>query len=283
MATTFYNTATLSYNGVTTRSNTVSGEIAETLTLTKTALTDVYAPGSEATFVLNLVNTGTAAVADLTVTDDLGTYPLEAGSATPLTYADGSVRYFVGGVPQAAPAVTAGPPLVFTGISVPAGGNAAIVYTAAVNEFAPPGEDGSITNTATVTGDAVAAPVTASATVSAANEPLLTVTKAVSPASVAPNGELTYTFTVANSGNTAADATDNVTLSDVFTPLLSDLTVELNGSPLPARSGYTYADGNFQTLPGVITVPAASFAQDPATGAWTATPSTAVLTVTGTV
>ena len=40
MATTFYNTATLSYNGITTRSNTVTGEISETLTVTKTALTD---------------------------------------------------------------------------------------------------------------------------------------------------------------------------------------------------------------------------------------------------
>ncbi|MBQ9558057.1 MAG: DUF11 domain-containing protein [Clostridia bacterium] len=283
MATTFYNTAALSYNGVTTRSNTVSGEIAETLTVTKTALTDVYTAGSEVTFVLNFVNAGTAAAGDLTVTDDLGAYAVESGLATPLTYVDGSARYFVGGVPQAAPAVTAGPPLVFTGISVPAGGNAAIVYTAAVNEFAPPGEDGSITNAATVTGDAVAAPVTASETISAANEPLLTVTKAVNPANVAPNGELTYTFTVANSGNTAADATDNVTLSDVFTPQLSGLAVELDGSPLSVGSGYTYAGGSFQTVPGVITVPAGSFEQDPATGAWTTTPSTAVLTVTGTV
>lgn len=283
MATTFYNTATLSYNGVTTRSNTVTGEIAETLTVTKTALTDSYAADSEITFVLNLVNTGAAAVAGLTVTDDLGSYATEAGSATPLTYVDGSARYFVGGVPQAAPAVTAGPPLVFTGISVPAGGNAAVVYTAAVNEFAPPGEDGSITNVATVTGDDVTAPTTASATINAANEPLLKITKAVEPTNVASNGELTYTFTIANSGNTAADATDNVTLSDVFAPELSDLTVELDGSPLSARSGYTYVDGSFQTLPGVITVPAATFEQDPETGAWTTTPSTAVLTVTGTV
>jgi len=48
---------------------------------------------------------------------------------------------------------------------------------------------------------------------------------------------------------------------------------------------YTYdaATGEFATVAGQITVPAATYAQDPATGLWTIQPGVAVLTVTGTV
>ncbi len=283
MATTFYNTATLSYNGVTTVSNTVTGEISDNLTVTKTALTETYTAGALMTFTVNLVNAGATDLTALTVTDDLGTYTFEGGSATPLTYAEGSAQYFVGGVPQAGPAVSAGPPLVFTGVGVPAGGNASIVYQATVNEFAPLDVGSEITNTVTVTGDALAAPASAQATVAVENEPLLAIAKAVSPAAVTAGGTLTYTFTVTNTGNTAADATDNVSVTDVFAPELSDITVTLDGTPLSAGTGYTYSAGNFGTVPGVITVPAATYAQTAATGAVTVTPGTSVLTVAGTV
>ena len=49
--------------------------------------------------------------------------------------------------------------------------------------------------------------------------------------------------------------------------------------------GYTYdqATGTFVTVPGVITVPAATFVRDTATGAWTVTPGVTRLTVTGTL
>ncbi|MBQ6552450.1 MAG: hypothetical protein IJL83_02380 [Clostridia bacterium] len=283
MATTFYNTATLSYNGVTTTSNTVTGEIADNLTVAKTALTDGYTAGAEKTFVINLVNTGQTALNGLTVTDDLGTYTLETGNATPLTYAEGTAQYFVGGVLQTEPTATAGPPLIFTGINVPAGENAAIVYQATVNEFAPLDVGGSITNTVTVTGDGLTAPATASATITVENEPMLSIGKAVNPTSVTSDGTLTYTFTINNTGNTAADATDNVTVTDAFTPELSALTVTLDGVPLSAGTGYTYSGGTFRTVPGVITVPAATYAQTAATGAWTVTPGAAILTVAGTV
>ena len=283
MATTFYNTATLSYNGVTTTSNTVTGEIADNLNVMKTALPETYTAGKLMTFTVSLVNTGATDLTGLTVTDDLGTYTFEGGSATPLTYDEGSAQYFVGGVPQAEPAVTAGPPLVFTGIGVPAGGNASIMYQATVNEFAPLDVGSEITNTVSVTGAALAAPATAQTTVAVENEPLLAIAKAVSPATVTAGGRLTYTFTVTNTGNTAADATDNVTVADVFEPELSELTVTLDGTPLSAGSDYTYSGGSFGTVPGVITVPAATYAQTAATGAVTVTPGTVVLTVEGTV
>lgn len=47
----FYNQATLSYNDTVTNSNIVTGEITETLTVTKTALTPTYTAGDTVTYM----------------------------------------------------------------------------------------------------------------------------------------------------------------------------------------------------------------------------------------
>ena len=116
---TFFNQATLTYNNNVTSSNVVTGEFLEVLSVTKTAVPDVYAPGDAVTYVVSIVNAGPAAYNGLTVTDDLGAYSIGDTSAVPLTYNEDTVRYYVNGVLQAAPAVTAGTGLVFEGISVP--------------------------------------------------------------------------------------------------------------------------------------------------------------------
>ena len=99
------------------------------------------------------------------------------------------------------------------------------------------------------------------------------------------NGELTYTLIVQNLGNTAIEATDGLTVSDLFSPILSDITVTLDGAPLAEGTGYTYdeATGAFTTLDGAIAVPAATYTQNPDTGLITTTPGVAVLTIVGTV
>ena len=140
-------------------------------------------------------------------------------------------------------------------------------------------------NTVTVTGGGLPDAVTATETVSPVTGPVLTIGKALSPTEVAANGRLTYTFVIQNSGNTVASAADSLVVTDVFSPILRDLTVTLDGTALTAPTQYTYdaATGRFATVAGVITVPAASFTQDTATGAYTVTPGTATLTVTGTL
>ena len=281
---TFTNFATLSYNGGSTVSNTVTGEIIETLTMQKTALTGVYTSDGDITYVLSLVNTGATAYTDLTITDDLGGYLFDATTVYPLNYVDGSIRYFVNGVLQAAPTVTAGPPLVISGIDVPAGGNAVIVYEATTTAYAPLATASTITNTATATGGGLSNPVVAQETVTIGDGIDLSITKSLSPTIVSENGQITYTFLIANSGNTPAVATDNIVLSDTFDPILSGITVTLNGTPLVAGTDYTYdpATGLFTTTAGLITVPAATFTQNP-DGTYSTTPGTSVLTVTGTV
>lgn len=281
----FSNQATLTYNGGSTNSNIAYGEILDVLTATKTAIEGTYAPGELVTYVVTLRNTGGTALTGVTVTDDLGGYVFEGNTVYPLTYEDGSATVFVNGVPQAAPAVTAGPPLVVSGLNIPAGGDLVLVYQARANQFADPAAGGTIVNTVTVTGDGITTPITATETVTAASAPELTISKAISPTQVVDNDRVTYTFVIQNTGNEAVVATDNAVITDTFDPILTDLVVTYDGATWTEGVQYTYdaATGLFATLPGAITVPAATYTQDPVTGAYTLTPGIATLTVTGTI
>ncbi|MBE6918887.1 MAG: hypothetical protein E7469_04310 [Ruminococcaceae bacterium] len=280
----FTNQATLSYNNTVTTSNITTGELLEVLSVTKTALSGTYTPQDTVVYVVNLANTGTAAFTGLTVTDDLGAYDYDGGTLVPLDYVEGSLRYFLNGVVQATPTVTAGPPLSVSGITVPAGGNALLVYEARLNQYAPLDIEATVTNTVTVTGGGLSAPLSDTATVAAAAAPYLTISKSLSPLTVSENGQLTYTFVIQNTGNTPALLSDNAAITDTFDPILSDLTVTFNGEAWTEPDDYTYneATGLFATVPGRITVPAATFTQNES-GAWVITPGTATLTVTGTV
>ena len=280
----FTNQATLTYNGNSVNSNIVTGNIVEVLAVTKTALSDNYSANDNVTYIISITNTGATAYTGITVTDDLGAYPFGEGTLTPLDYVEGSVAYFQNGVLQPEPAVAITNPLTFTGITVPAGGNAMLVYEARTNEFAPLSGGSEITNTVTITGGGLSAPITAEETVTVTTEPILSITKGLSPTNVVENGQLTYTFTIQNSGNTDAVATDNVVITDTFDPALSDIVVTVDGVTLPETS-YTYneATGEFSTAPGVITVPGATYTQDAQTGEITITPGVTVVTVTGTV
>lgn len=282
---TFFNQATLTYNDTTINSNIVTGEILEVITATKTALSDTYRPGETVSYAVNITNSGTLPYTDLTVTDDLGAYTFGDTTLVPLTYNEGSARLFINGVLQPAPTVTAGPPLTVSGLTIPADSNATLIYSATVNEFAPFDADSTITNTVTVTGGGLTTDITAQATVSTAQGPQLSISKALCPTTVVDNGEITYTFVIQNTGNEPAIATDNLAISDTFNPILDITSVLFNGTAWTEGTNYTYdeATGTFATLPGQITVPAATYTQDPTTGAFVINPGTATLTVTGTV
>ena len=281
----FSNQATLTYNGNSTNSNIAYGEILDVLEATKTAVEGSYTPGDLVTYVVTLRNTSNATLTGLVVTDDMGGYDFNGTTVYPLTYEDGSATLFINGVLQPVPAVTAGPLLTVSGISIPGGGDAVLVYQARANTFADPGAGGTIVNTVTVTGDGLSAPVTAEETVTAETGPELTISKSITPAQVVDNDRVTYTFVIQNSGNSAVVATDNAAITDVFDPVLTGLAVTFNGVAWTQGTEYNYdlASGLFSTVPGQILVPAATYTQNPVTGAYSVTPGIATLVVTGTI
>lgn len=281
----FTNQATLSYNDTTTMSNIVTGEIVEVLSAAKNALDDDYRLGDVITYVISIINSGTTAIGGISITDDLGAYTVGGLTRFPLTYVQGSANYYANGILQTPPTVVAGPPLALGGITIPAGGNAVVIYEASVNDFAPLTANATITNTATISGSGLTSDIVVSDTITAATTPQLSITKSLSPETIPENGQLTYTFVIQNTGNTAAVVTDNAAITDLFDPVLNDISVVLNGVALtePAQYVYNDATGLFQTVPGIITVPAATYTQDPVTGQWNIVPGVTVLTVTGTI
>lgn len=281
---TFFNQATLNIGSTSLNSNVTVGEIVAGLTLTKTAASSAYSTGEGITYIVTLTNGGTTDATGVTLTDDLGAY-VPTGSTVsviPLTYVDGSLLYYVNGVLTTSPTVTAGDTLLIDGITVPAGGNTVLVYEATANGSAPLEAGSTITNTVTLGGTE---PLSDTATVPVRESVALSIAKALCPAVITDNGELTYTFIVQNTGNLAVDATEGLTITDTFTPALTDITVTLNGEPLAEGTGYTYnpATGEFATVNGAINLPAATYTRDPATGRVTANPGFAVVTVSGRV
>lgn len=281
---TFTNQATLRYNDNVVNSNIITGEILEVLSATKSAVISTYNQGSDVTYVINIVNSGAVAFTGLSINDNLGAYSFGTETLIPLDYVAGSVQYYVNGVLQPAPVVTEGPPLLISGVSVPANGVATIIYVASTNQYAPLGLEDVITNTAVISGGGVTE-ITVTETITPEAGARLTIAKSICPTTVTENGRVTYTFVVQNIGNTPAIAADNVAITDTFNPILTNLAVSFNEVTWAENVNYTYSEatGEFATVPGQITIPAATYMQDPATGEWIIEPGIGVLTVTGTV
>lgn len=279
---TFTNQARLSYGGNVALSNITVGEILDTVSAVKTPVSVAYASDGDVTYSVALVNSGTTDINGITVTDNLGEYNTDAGNVFPLEYRNGTARLYIDGVLQPAPAVTGGQPLVISGINLPAGSNAILIYEATPTEFAPLAQGSIINNQATITSADLVAPINTAAALSVEVAPALSILKSVSPVAVRDNSRITYTFTIQNTGN--AEVTDAV-INDTFVPRLSDIAVTYNGTQWTTPAQYTYNDtsGVFATNAGQITVPAATYTQDDITGVITTIPGTATVTVTGTI
>ena len=282
----FYNQANLSFGGRVTTSNITEGEVVTRVSLTKTAVTTDYGEGDSIVYAINLVNSDSEDKTNITVTDNLGAFTAPSGiEVVPLNYVDGSILYYRNGVLQPAPVVVGGPPLVISSITIPANGNVTLLYETRANEYAPRDIDGTIINNVTADGEGICENVGGSAEVPTRNEAILTIAKAICPETVTCGEEVTYTFIIQNHGNLPVIATDNAIVSDVFNPMLTNITVRVDGNTISEGTGYTYnqVTGEFTTIEGAITVPAATYVLDPQTGIITTTPGVTILTITGTI
>jgi len=283
---TFYNQASLSFGGNTVNSNTTEAELLAGLTIEKRSVGNTYEAGGSIVYVITLSNLGNGAYNNLVINDNLGAYVPTGGSSAvvPLSYVDGSAVYYLNGIEQPTPTISASNELVISGIDLPASAIATIIYEARANEFASIAQGSQITNTAYVNGGVGIGIITDEATVTVRDEVNLTIAKAVCPAVISDNDEISYTIILQNHGNIPVNATDGLVVRDVFNPVLSDITVLLDGETL-GESFYTYNEqtGEFATVNGAIAVPAATYATDPATSEITKTPGVAVLVISGRV
>lgn len=279
---TFFNQAALNLGGNQLNSNITEGQLLGGLTLTKTALSGDYERGGYIAYALTVANNGFNDVGGVSVTDDLGAFTLGTETLIPLTYVDGSLLFYENGAPATAPAVTVDSGVTFSNITVPGGGNVTLIYGARVNGFAPLEAGAAITNTVTLTGPEE---LTATAVVPVREGTALSIAKVLCPEVLTNSCEVTYTFVIQNGGNVPVLATDNLTLTDTFSPALSNVTVTLNGAALTEGTGYTYDEqtGEFATLNGALPVPMATFTRDEVTGNTVTTPGYAVVVVRGNI
>lgn len=281
----FSNQATLTYDGNTTNSNTVTGEIRSMHSASKTAMTGTYRPGDSITYIIRIENSGTSPLTSVTVSDNLGAYCHNWSSLTPLTYTENSLIFYVDGIPQSTPAVESGPPLIISDLSIPAKSTALLLYEATVNAYAPANAGDTITNVATISGCNLSTSLEVRETIAASSSVELIISKNLCPSTVTENDTLTYTFVIQNIGISSAGSEDAAVITDTFEPALTSITVLYNGEEWQSPSQYVYdsVNGVFSTVPGQITVPAATFTQEAGTGIYVMTPGVSVLQVTGTV
>ena len=279
----FFNQASLSFNGQITNSNITEGELLGRLSVEKTALANSYSQGDTVAYMLTVTNTGGNALSGVSLTDNLGSYRVGDTSYTPLSYVDGSIMAYINGVAVAAPQITAGTDLVIQAPDIPVDGTLTVIYQTTVTAQAQLGEGAVITNTVTATVGAETA--TDEATITAEGGVNLSIAKAICPPVITEGAEVTYTLIIQNSGATSVTAEDAVILNDVFNPPLSGITVVANGASWTEGNEYTYdeASGAFATTAGAITLPGATYERDPVSGVVTTNPAVLAISISGTI
>ncbi len=285
---TIENFATVSFTSggvATTRtSNLAEVELDSSLNFTKTTLGDAYTANTPITNILSVTNNGTAAVNNIVITDNLGTFTFGAGELTPLTYVE-PARLLIDGQDATAQLTvstdTAGE-VTFTIPTLAATATANIVYNTLPNQFAPLADASAINTSATLTSDSDCADGTATADITVASAADVDVVKTMSPNPVVCGDTITYTIRIYNYGNSPAE---DVRLTDTFTPAPDSITVSRNGVLL-AETDYSYTDGTL-TVPVATatgdTVPAATFTRDAVSGIVNTVPGLVEYVITGTI
>lgn len=216
-------------------------------------------PGAKIKYRVDYKNISAATLSGMVLTDTL---------PANVTYVLGSAQR--GGVAITDPTV-GGQVLTFSATSLVSNATGYVTFDAQLGAAIVHGND--ITNTVKLTASTFAAGVTANVTSSIRDQAELTVTKTVSPSTVASGGTVTYTVTVTNIGSvrasnikvydllpyagTTADPTNRFnytaagtfTLNDTLTPAGKKITaVTPTTSVPPTFTGYTAQSNRQQVL-----------------------------------
>ncbi len=276
------NFANLTYNSGTEASSAVSNTVstnlvdAYALSAVKYSNNTSWRTGENITYQLAVTNTGTETLFNVTVSDDLG------GAGTPLTYLQNSARVQSAGVIKTVTPTSTAPLAVVVADTLAPNETVVLSYVAKAADRAS-ADLTEITNTASVigrqlsaTGTEVVAEPAPTLTLPRTEAATVAVLKSVDKATVASGDNLTYTFTLENSGN--IPATD-VIITDAFPAEFSVTGVSsvTDGvTTVYSADQYSVSADNILTLPvgsASVTVPAATAAGNGVT----------VVTVTGTV
>ncbi len=284
-----YNQAELSYEGTTVHSNIVSSELLDALSAEKAVIKTEYARDDKLTFIITLKNKTFKDIDHISITENLGAYyfsglsGLASITVYPLTYVENTLLYYKNGSLQSTPSFSGTAPMNIEDISVPAGGDATIIYEASTNSWTPLKVGSSVNNMSKISCTSVSEPILLSATAIPLSKVELFITKTASPDIVMQTGKITYSFLIENRGN--IEAKDTVVISDKFNPIIDDLYVTINKTHVTGAEYYSYdtTTGIFTTTGKDITVPPATYTTDSATGKIKLTPGTVLVRVTGTL
>lgn len=279
----FQNKATLSFNGRITNSNVTTGEIIDIVSATKTAVVGTYSANGNVTFIISIVNSETTPLTNVMITDDLGEDIYCGHKHNPLSYVDGSCKYYIDGELQKNPpkVIQKDNSIIIQNLLVPQNGNTIIAYEAVANKFAPVSVGSTITNKANIFYNEFRDKIQVRETIKVRENANLTISKLLSPESITEDSVITYTFIIQNTGNINT-AKDSVIITDTFNPKFDNIYVTLNDKPLTLDKDYTYSSktGVFSTEKTKIVVPKATYSRN-SDGVVITDPGVVVIKITG--
>ncbi len=216
------------------------------LEVSKQSLQQNFVPGENVTFVIRVTNTGSRALSEFSVSDNLG----KVEETLPMTYMPYSGRLSING-DFISITPTSTDPLSFT---IPAtlttGQTMTITYVATISSSLD-NTTMSITNTATVNAEGGISRYSASnsATITRGNSANLTITKTANKASIMSSDTLEYMLTITNTGLSTAN---NVTITDQLPVGFAVTSIRVENENVVHdydSTEYTVSPENILTLP----------------------------------